>query len=295
MSVLQEEARVRLRLEDRIRQLEESLRTSTDENKKLQKRVDMMVSVFPEIEKHSDLAAVLRDRDDEIRRLKGAAVFERDVQPVVRVCSCDQKRAAAQKTISDLRAQLEAANARIKLLEPLMVNEVSVVFRFDRSALIVLSARSASQDGGRACAGDDVARGERGASGDSRRGGGAQDRGQEAGGYDVCWVASVDLLRYEKHLDRDFMLQRLLFFDHKRPCFVGLAVVVKLQHDFLRTRVRADSLHRQRCFVDVVGEVVAFDCKREVARTQQTVHFFHGVQQFSGALVWRDWLAHRVL
>jgi len=174
MSVLQEEARVRLRLEDRIRQLEESLRTSTDENKKLQKRVDMMVSVFPEIEKHSDLAAVLRDRDDEIRRLKGAAVFERDVQPVVRVCSCDQKRAAAQKTISDLRAQLEAANARIKLLEPLMVNEVRGVFRFYRSVLILsFSARSASQDGGRACARDDVARGERSASGDSRRGGGA--------------------------------------------------------------------------------------------------------------------------
>jgi len=278
MSVLQEEARVRLRLEDRIRQLEESLRTSTDENKKLQKRVDMMVSVFPEIEKHSDLAAVLRDRDDEIRRLKGAAVFERDVQPVVRVCSCDQKRAAAQKTISDLRAQLEAANARIKLLEPLMVNEVSVVFRFYRaSALIVLSARSASQDGGRACAGDDVARGERGASGDSRRGGGAQDRGQEAGGYDVCWVASIDLLRYEKHLDRDFMLQRLLFFDHKRPCFVGLAVVVKLQHDFLRTRVRADSLHRQRCFVNLVHQCVLFDSKCEVARVQQTMHFVHSV------------------
>ncbi len=121
--LLREEQRSRLRLEARIRELEDSVREFKEENVKLKGRMDAMASVYPELSKNTILewASVLRAKDDEIRRLRDSGSAQQQPTVVVRA-----NQPSANSETTALRAELDAAHARIRQLELLLAPESEV-------------------------------------------------------------------------------------------------------------------------------------------------------------------------
>ncbi len=122
--LLHEEQRSRLRLEARIRELEDSVREFKEENVKLKGRMDAMASVYPELSKSTILewASVLRAKDDEIRRLRDSGSVQQSPTVVVRA----NQPNGNSETTTTLRAELDAAHARIRQLEILLAPESEV-------------------------------------------------------------------------------------------------------------------------------------------------------------------------
>jgi len=187
--LLHEELRTRLRLEARVRELEESTRDLKEENFKLKGRLDTMTSVYTETSTSSILewASVLRAKDEEIQRLKETTAQQH--QPPIMMRTDSSK---ASETISSLRNELDAAHARIRQLELLVPQEEVKSFESTRRMKFTLSTgHCAPQDGRRARAGNDVARRERRAPGYTERGRRAQELGQEAGGHVFLWRSTI--------------------------------------------------------------------------------------------------------